>query len=87
MSYPLEVVSKVIDPVILNLFQDLNALYIRSRNKFGMTRSTRILTFETASYEAPFYWALAPKKSFIYFDASLMVPKLSGSGKKKPAGN
>ncbi len=29
--------SKVIDPVILNLFQDPNALYRRSRNKFGMT--------------------------------------------------
>jgi hypothetical protein len=45
-----EVVSKVIDPVILNLLQDLNALYIRSRNKFGMTRSTIILTFETVSW-------------------------------------
>jgi hypothetical protein len=27
-----EAVSKVIDPVILNLFQDPNALQIRSRN-------------------------------------------------------
>ena len=32
-----EAVSKVIEPVILNLFQDPNALYVRSRNKFGMT--------------------------------------------------
>lgn len=32
-------VSKVIDFVILKLFQDINALYIRSRNKFGMTQS------------------------------------------------
>jgi len=36
-------VSKVIDPVILNLFQDLNSLFVRSRNKFGMTRSACIL--------------------------------------------
>jgi len=45
-----EAVSKVIDPVILNLFQDPNALYIRSRNKFGMTKFASILTFETASW-------------------------------------
>ena len=32
-----ESVSKVINSFILNLFQDLNALYIRSRNEFGMT--------------------------------------------------
>lgn len=32
-----EAVSKVIDAVILNLFRDRNALYIRSRNEFGMT--------------------------------------------------
>jgi len=45
-----EVVLKVIDHVILNLFQDPNALYIRSRNKFGMTRFASILTFEIASF-------------------------------------
>jgi hypothetical protein len=44
-----EAVSKVIDPVILNLFQDHNALYFRSRNKFGMTRFASVLTFEIAS--------------------------------------
>ncbi len=32
-----EAVSKVVYPVILNLFQDLNALIVRFRNKFGMT--------------------------------------------------
>jgi hypothetical protein len=32
-----EAISKVIVPVILNLFQDLNAPLSRSRNKFGMT--------------------------------------------------
>lgn len=37
-----ETVSKVIDLVILKLFQDINALYIRSQNKFGMTRSVCI---------------------------------------------
>jgi len=42
-------VSKVIDPVILNLFQDLNSLFVRSRNKFGMTRFACILTYEAAS--------------------------------------
>jgi len=47
-SWMIEVVSKVIDPVILNLFQDPNALHIRSRNKFGMTMSTSVSTFETA---------------------------------------
>jgi len=44
-----EAVSKGIDSVILNLFQDPNAFYIRSRNKFGMTRFASILPFETAS--------------------------------------
>jgi len=42
-------VSKVIDPVILNWFQDDNALYIRSRNKFGMTKFAISLTLDTAS--------------------------------------
>jgi len=56
-----EAVSKVIDPVILNLFQDPKALYIRSRNKLGMTRSASILTFDTASfYESSFYSWLYP---------------------------
>ncbi|MBA4408433.1 MAG: hypothetical protein C0397_03300 [Odoribacter sp.] len=45
-----EAVYKVIDPVILNLFQDPNALYFRPRNKFGVTKFTSILTFETASW-------------------------------------
>jgi hypothetical protein len=31
------------------LVQDPNVLYIRSRNKFGMTRFASFLTFETAS--------------------------------------
>ena len=44
-----EAVSKVIDPVILNLFQDPNALYIRSRNKFGMTKIANVLTFDIVS--------------------------------------
>jgi hypothetical protein len=44
-----EAVSKVIDTVILNLFQDPNIFDIRSRNKFGMTRLAAILTFETVS--------------------------------------
>jgi hypothetical protein len=35
--------------VILNLFQDPNELYNRSRNKFGMTRFAIVLTFESAS--------------------------------------
>jgi hypothetical protein len=43
-------VSKVNDLVILHLFQDPNTLYIRSRNKFGMTRFASILTFETATF-------------------------------------
>jgi len=34
-----------IDPVILNLLQDLSAFNIRPRNKFGVTRITSILTF------------------------------------------
>jgi len=44
-----EALSKVIYLVNLNLFQDPNELYIRSRNKFGMTRFTIVLTFESAS--------------------------------------
>jgi len=44
----LEVVSKVIDHVILNLFQDPNALYVRPRNKFGVTGLSSFLTFKTA---------------------------------------
>jgi len=44
-----EVVSKVIDYVILNLFQDPNALNGRPRNKFGVTGLLSFLTFKTAS--------------------------------------
>jgi len=43
-----EVVSKVIDYVILNLFQDPNALNVRPRNKFGVTGLSSFLTFQTA---------------------------------------
>lgn len=43
----IEAVKEVIDPVILNLFQDLNAWDLRPRNKFGVTRFARILIFET----------------------------------------
>jgi hypothetical protein len=45
-------VLKVIDPVILNWFQDPKALHVRSRNEFGMTQSASILTFDTA------FWGL-----------------------------
>ena len=48
-----EAVSKVIERVILNLFQNPNILYVRPRNKFGVTRSARILTFDTASLGVP----------------------------------
>ncbi len=40
-----EAVSKVIDRVILNLFQDPIALNIRPRNKFGVTGSSINLTY------------------------------------------
>jgi len=44
-----DVASKVIGPVILNLFQDPNPIYVRPRNEFGVTRSASISTFETTS--------------------------------------
>jgi len=41
----LEVVSKVIDHVILNLFQDPNALYVRPRSRYSPGRGDWFIKF------------------------------------------
>jgi hypothetical protein len=45
-----EVVSKDIDHVILNLFQDPNALYVRPQNKFGVTISTTLRIYRSQGF-------------------------------------